>query len=147
MFLLDTNVISETNRSRPAAHVLAWIDGVPQEMHFSAVSLAEITRGATRHPDPVQRDRLHAWIEHGLRNWPGAGVLPISKEIAEGAGHLAGLRDGAGRPISVADSSIAATAIDYQFILATRNTKDFVGLPLRLLNPWTDSGAEQAAPL
>jgi predicted nucleic acid-binding protein len=148
VFLLDTNVISETNRLRPSSEVTAWINGVPQELQYvSAISLAEITRGATRHPDPLQRQNLQFWIDNDLQTWLGDGVLDVSKQIAEKAGQVAGLRDREGRPISFADALIAATAIDYGFTLVTGNTKDFLGLPLQILNPWTDTIPHQAQSL
>jgi predicted nucleic acid-binding protein len=145
VFLLDTNVISETKRSRQDPDVQRWIFNTPQEQQFlSAISLAEMMRGATRHRDPIQRKSLEYWIEHELREWLDAGVLPVSKEIAVRAGRIVGERDTEGPPISFADSLIAATAIDYGFILVTRNIKDFTCLPLQILNPWTDTEPSEA---
>jgi hypothetical protein len=40
------------------------------------------------------------------------------------------------RPLPAIDSLLAATAICHDLVLVTRNEKDFVGLPLRLFNPW-----------
>ncbi len=41
--------------------------------------------------------------------------------------------------ITFQDSLIAATVMHYEFVLVTRNTKDFEGLPLQILNTWTDT--------
>jgi predicted nucleic acid-binding protein len=64
--------------------------------------------------------------------------LPFTDAIAERTGHLLAGRDLAGRPISFTDAAIAATAIEHDIVLVTRNVKDFVDLPLDILNPWTD---------
>ncbi len=41
-----------------------------------------------------------------------------------------------GRPISAIDSLLAATAVQWQFTLVTRNTAHFVQTGIPLLNPW-----------
>jgi len=40
--------------------------------------------------------------------------------------------------LSLPDALIAATAIHHNFVPVTRNTKDFVDLPLDLYDPWTN---------
>jgi toxin FitB len=44
----------------------------------------------------------------------------------------------AGRPLPAIDSLLAATALEHDMVLVTRNIKDFVGLPVRIFNPWSD---------
>lgn len=46
----------------------------------------------------------------------------------------------AGRPISGFDAQIAAICRSYRAALATRNTDDFSGLGLDLMNPWLTAG-------
>jgi predicted nucleic acid-binding protein len=43
----------------------------------------------------------------------------------------------AGRPLPAIDSLLAATALQHDLTLVTRNTKDFAGLDLQLVNPWS----------
>lgn len=139
MFLLDTNVVSEMRRPDPSLDVRAWVESNPQELQFlSAMSLVEVTRGAARHPDPAQRHSIQRWVDSTLRTWFAARVLVISPEIAESAGVLMGVRERSGRPLSLPDALIAATAIYHNLLLVTRNTKDFVELPLDLYDPWTN---------
>ena len=38
--------------------------------------------------------------------------------------------------MAILDGIIAATALEYDLTVATRNVKDFAGLGLQLLNPW-----------
>lgn len=60
----------------------------------------------------------------------------MTQAIAERWGVLDAARQAAGRPLSVTDGFIAATALEHGLILVTRNTKDFDGLGVTLFNPW-----------
>lgn len=67
-------------------------------------------------------------------------VLPVTRAIAERWGVLDAQRQLAGRPLNMADSLIAAPALEHQLTLVTRNEKDFAGLGLVPLNPWEREG-------
>jgi predicted nucleic acid-binding protein len=50
MYLLDTNVVSETRKPRPHPAVLAWIRSVSKsEMFVAAVTLGELQKGERSH--------------------------------------------------------------------------------------------------
>ena len=145
MFLLDTNVVSELNRPRPALEVTTWIQSVSQrDLFLSVISIAEIVRGITRHPDPIRKQALQHWLDSFVRPWLHQRILPLSEAVAEITGQLSGQQESSGKPISLADAAIAATAIQYGYTLVTRNVKYFSGLPLDILNPWTDTVPRKA---
>jgi predicted nucleic acid-binding protein len=75
-------------------------------------------------------------MEAIVPSWFAGRVLPVTQGIAERWAILDGQRQIAGRPLGVADGLIAATALEHGLELVTRNTKDFAGLGLILLNPW-----------
>ncbi len=64
-------------------------------------------------------------------------VIPISQEIAKYAGELKGYLKTQGKSRTQADILIAATAKIHQLTLVTRNTKDFEGCDIFILNPFT----------
>lgn len=82
---------------------------------------------------------IQRWIDDTLHIWFENRILPITFDIAESAGVSMGIRERNGRPFSLPDALIAATAIKQDLVLVTRNTKDFAGLPLDLYDPWTDT--------
>ena len=42
-----------------------------------------------------------------------------------------------GRGLTMADGLIAATALEHNLIVVTRNVRDFADLGIELFNPWT----------
>jgi predicted nucleic acid-binding protein len=136
-YLLDTNIPSETSKPRPAPQVMDWLRAAPQERLFlSAVTITELVRGIVRQRDRVQRALLQDWFDLSVRKWFEDESLSVTDSVAERAGQLIGQRDLAGQPLALADALIAATAMEYDLTLVTRNTRDFITLNVRLINPW-----------
>ena len=129
MLLLDTNIISELRRRQPDPGVLAWAGGV-REFRFSAISLEEIAFGLAWRPNP----RIQDWIAGFFARH---AALPVSADIARRAGDLRGSLAAQSSPRTQADMLIAATALVHGLTLVTRNTRDFEGCGLALLNPFS----------
>jgi predicted nucleic acid-binding protein len=66
-------------------------------------------------------------------------ILPVSQPIAERWGVLAGHCQLKGRRLRVADGFIAATALEHDLTVVTRNVRDFAGLGIAVFNPWDDA--------
>ena len=66
-------------------------------------------------------------------------VLPFDEVAARTYGDIASGRERAGLPIGTMDAQIAAICRTRGALLATRNTKDFDGTGIRLINPWSDA--------
>jgi predicted nucleic acid-binding protein len=136
-FLLDTNIPSEMTRLQPSTQVQAWLDEVDDsQLYLSEVSLAEILRGIYRLPPNAHREKLLHWLEFTLRPWFQGRILPVTQSIAERIGVLSGLRDAQGLKVPFADGLIAATALEHDLTVVTRNVKDFAGLGATIFNPW-----------
>lgn len=136
-FLLDTNVISELTRQRIEPKVQRWV--AAQELgtlQISVVTLGEMEKGFTTMSDLQRRARLEAWLERQLLGLFRGQILPVTQAIAKRWGSFDGLRQMAGRPLSVPDGMIAATAFEHGLIVVTRNVKDFEGLGVTTLNLW-----------
>ncbi len=136
-FLIDTNVISETFRPRPAPQVLEWVGHqMAGDLFLAAVSLGELVRGARRVKGRAKRERFAHWINHDLATQFQDRVLPFDREAAVIWGAIMGDGDRAGRPKSMADAQIAAVALRHGLTLATRNIRDFKDMGVTLVDPW-----------
>jgi len=136
-FLLDTNVLSEPLRPRPAAGVLRWLHEVDESQTFlSAITLGELRYGVERLPPSRKRSVLEAWVAGDISHRFAGRILSLEGNVCEQWGRFLALSEQRGRPIGVADALIAATAAAHGLTLVTRDTADFGVLNVPLFNPW-----------
>lgn len=137
MIILDTNVLSEFLRPTPSADVIAWMDAQPRSgMAVSAVTAFEMLHGVARLPEGPRRQRLAEAVTAQLAAF-GRRVLPFDAAAAAHAAELTAERQRTGHPIAVQDAQIAGIARSRGFALATRNTWDFLGTGVNLIDPWS----------
>jgi predicted nucleic acid-binding protein len=106
----------------------------------SVLTLAEIRRGIELLPDSRRRHQLELWLEVDLLgSLVTANILPVTQTIGERWAVLSARAQANGFSLAIMDGLIAATAVEHRLTLATRNVKDFSGLPVALLNPWDAS--------
>jgi len=136
-FLLDTNVLSELTKPAPTQSVVEWVNARPTELfHISVVTVGELRRGFNLMDPGKRRSNLEQWFDSWLLPLFDSRILPLNQAILERWATISALRQQVGKPIAMADGLIAATAMHYDLTLVTRNTKDFTGIDLKLINPW-----------
>ncbi len=138
MIVLDTNVLSEPLKIRPDEHVLAWLGSLDEVAGVTSVSVGELLTGVRALPTGRRREGLLEAIESTLSTFAGA-VLAYDEPAARHYARLQELRRAAGRPLAVEGGMIAAVCTARGATLATRNTTDFAGLDLDLIDPWATS--------
>ena len=143
-FLLDTNVPSELTRPRSDPQVETWLEAADDDQLFlSVISLGEMLRGVTTLPESRRRQQLQQWIDDMLRPWFDNRILPVTEGIAARWGVLTGECQLKGRSLTMADGLIAATALEHELTLVTRNVRDFADLGVDVLSPWPGPSARQ----
>lgn len=133
-YLLDTNVVSELRKGRRAnSSLLAWFESAhDNELFLSVLAIGEIRCGVERirAKDPAQARALEDWLRE-LEAGYADRILPITSSIANRWGRLS-----SGDPPSVVDCLMAATALENDLTLVTRNTRDVMKTGVALLNPF-----------
>ena len=138
-FLVDTNVPSELTRPSPDARVRDWVDAQDNtSLHLSVVSVGEIRKGFTLLPQSKRRTQLEEWFEFYLLPLFADRILPVSQAVGDRWGVISAECQLRGTPLNTADGLIAATALEHDLTIVTRNMKDFAGLGVDILNPWDD---------
>ena len=136
-FLLDTNVPSELTKPLPEPRVREWVAAQDNAtLYLSVVSVGELRRGFTLLPQGKRRAQLEQWFEQFLLPLFAGRILPITQTIADRWGVLGGECQLKGTPLNTADGMIAATALEHDLTIVTRNVKDFVRLGVPILNLW-----------
>lgn len=135
MILLDTNVLSELTRNRPAPQVTAWYEQHEPLLAVPTTALAELRFGIVRLPTGRRRSSLLRFWNKTRDHFLGR-IFSFDERAASAYGDLAADAERAGRPIDVADGQIAAIAKTHRMEVATRNVSDYEVTGVSLLNPW-----------
>lgn len=139
--LVDTCVLSELQRPRPDPNVLAWFDAAPEDRLFiSALTLGEIEKGAARLAKGPKRRRIEEWLAELRRDFADR-VLGIDDAVALRWGRLAAAAERGGHALSVVDGLLAATALQHDMPVVTRNARDFAHTGALLIDPWRAAAA------
>ena len=141
MYLLDTNIISESRKlgtPRINSNVARWLARVDVEASFvSAMTIFELERGVQQmeRRDAAQGMALRRWLNNQILTTYEHRTLPLTRDVAQ---ICAGLH--IPDPKSERDAWIAATAIDAKLTLVSRNVSDFSGMDVSVINPFEVEG-------
>jgi predicted nucleic acid-binding protein len=129
LFLVDTDVISETAPTKVAARerVTAWLARQGDRLFLSTVTVAELQRGVSflvGMGDKRKGTVLASWAD-GLLERFSDRILPVDSAVARRAGELFGGAEARGHLPSLADACIAATADLNGFVVVTFNASHF----------------------
>ena len=136
-FLLDTNCISEAVSPRPERRVLEWLDGADEGLlYLSVLTLGEIRKGIAGLGAGRRRSQLEGWLERELPARFAGRMLPVDTAVADRWGLLMADARRTGRLLGSVDALLAATALQFDLTLVTRNVSDFSQTRVSLLNLW-----------
>jgi hypothetical protein len=139
MYLIDTNVISEIRKGdRANIGVSQFFDVAIQNntrLYVSSITIGELRRGVDlifHRGDASQGKLLENWLNSILEHYQD-NILSIDAEIALLWGKMR-----VPEPQHALDKLIAATALNYDLTVVTRNVKDFENTGVSLLNPFVE---------
>jgi len=138
-YLIDTCVISELMKTKPNPKVINWINKYPQEdLYLSVIiiTIMEIKKGICKLVDGTKKEQLNYWLKNNILTKFENNLLKIDSKIALKWGEIQASTELSGYKQPILDSLIATSALEFDLIVATRNTKDFIHSGCKIFNPW-----------
>jgi predicted nucleic acid-binding protein len=143
-WLLDTNVVSAIINPNGAPTVKAWAAAQDEDGFFlSILTLGEYDKGiANLSGDHADRPRFVA-ARDGLAARFTGRILSVSDAIVRRWGVISGTTKRMTRHAPpVIDTLFAATALEHDLYLVTRNVKDVRASGASIFDPWHDDPAK-----
>ncbi|MDE0157621.1 MAG: type II toxin-antitoxin system VapC family toxin [Gammaproteobacteria bacterium] len=133
MYLLDTSVVSEYLKKKPARKVIEWLDAQDEHsLYISCLTIAELRKGYYKlmsRADPTQESgkavKIDVWIQE-LEKRFGDRNLELDNDVLEKWAILCGRSEAEGNKLPVIDSLLAASALTHDLTVVTLNETDFV---------------------
>jgi predicted nucleic acid-binding protein len=135
-YLLDTCVLSEYKKLKPETKVVEWLESQSNDQLFlSVLTIGELEKGIVKMPASKRKNDLEAFVGVLLDRFDRR-LLSLDAAILCRSGSMTGTLETQARPIPVIDSLMAATALEHDLTIVTRNENDFAPTGVKVLNPW-----------
>lgn len=135
-YLIDTNAVSEYMKKQPNQKVLDWFDAqIEDSLYLSVVTIGEIEKGIAKIADPTRKLNYENFLQKLIYRFD-TRILSVDVSIIRRWGTLCGTLELHGRVLPLIDSLIAATALEHDLTVVTRNADDFADIGSKTLNIW-----------
>lgn len=137
MFLLDANVLSEMQKTKPNAGLVSFLRSTPaSQLFISSVTLSELSYGINRLSKGKKQTDLLANLT-SLRTVFSGRILPYTEDIAIMYGGIMANQEKQGFNDDVFDTMLIAHALTENMTIVTRNEKYFKNRTVQVVNPFT----------
>ena len=133
MYLVDANVLSEPTKQTADPGVVAWLTANEANLVVDSIILGELRIGIMALPRGRKREKLEEWFEGVVET---VECLPWDATISQRWAELVVALKRKSETVPLLDGMIAATALQHDLILATRNTRDFKKTGVKTFNPF-----------
>lgn len=139
-WLLDTNVIAALINPNGAPSVKRWAADQNEERFFiSILTLAEYDKGIENLPPDDENRYRYAAARDALEDRFTGRILSVTDPIVRQWRVISGrVKRATSHAPPVIDTLFAATAIENNLYLATRNIKDVRASGVAVFDPWRD---------
>ncbi|GEM_PF-105452 len=143
-WLIDTNVVASLIAPNGAPSVKSWGGGVDEnKLYLSILTLAEYDKGIANLADDDRNRSRYVATRDALEARFRGRILPLANGVVRRWGAISGqIKRDTGRPPSVIDTLLAATAIEADLYLVSRNVKDLRRSGAAVFDPWNDDPEE-----
>ena len=133
IYLVDANVLSEPTKQAADSRVVAWLDANESNLVVDSIIIGELRIGILALPRGRKRDRLEQWYETVVET---IECMPWDAMISKRWAALVVELKRKEEAVPLLDGMIAATALQHDLIVATRNTRDFQKTGVKTFNPF-----------
>ena len=133
IYLVDANVLSEPTKPEPNAKVVEWLTAHERDLVVDPIILGELFLGVLALPSGRKRVRLERWFASVTQT---IECLPWDAAVSRRWAKLVDALKRRGQMIPLLDAMIAATALEHDLTLATRNVRDFQKSGVSVVNPF-----------
>lgn len=136
-YLLDTNIISEFISKKPNQKVLEFITSLDENHVFlSVITIGEIKFGIEKVKSEKKKETLSHWLYNDLLERFDGRIVDIDTDMMLKWGEVNQHLQSIGKPMPIMDSLIASSCLAKDFVLITRNEKDFYSFDIEMINPF-----------
>ena len=133
IYLVDANVLGEPTKQTSDSGVVTWLTANESNLIVDSIIIGELRIGILALPRGRKRARLEQWYETVVET---IECLPWDAMISRRWAALVVELKRKGETVPLLDGMIAATALQHDLIVATRNTRDFQKTGVKTLNPF-----------
>jgi toxin FitB len=133
MYLVDANVLSEPTKDMADSKVVAWLNANESNLVVDSIIIGELRIGILALPRGRKRDRLDQWYESLVET---IDCIPWDATVSQRWAALVVELKRKGKTVPLLDGMIAATALQHELIVATRNVRDFQKTGVKTFNPF-----------
>ena len=133
IYLVDANVLSEPTKQEADSRVVTWLNENESNLIVDSIIIGELRIGILALPRGRKRDRLERWYETVVET---IDCIPWDATISQRWAALVVELKRKGETMPLLDGMIAATALQHDLTVATRNTRDFQKSGVKTLNPF-----------
>jgi len=132
-YLVDAIVLSEPTKLTPNLRVVDWLSEHERHLVVDSIILGELSVGILALPRGRKRAQLEPWFEMVVQT---VECLPWDVAISRRWARLVVDMRKRGRTLPVLDAMIAATALEHDLTVVTRNVHDFRHAGVKVVNPF-----------
>ena len=132
-YLVDANVLSEPTKPAPSSKVIDWLSANERNLVVDSIILGELCIGVLALAPGRRRRQLEQWFDALMQT---IECLPWDATISRRWAKLVVDLKQKGKTMPLLDGMIAATALQHDLTIATRNTRDFRKAGLKVIDPF-----------
>jgi toxin FitB len=133
IYLVDANVLSEPTKRVADPKVISWLTKNEANLVVDPIIIGELRIGILALPRGQKRQRLEQWLQAVIE---AIDCLPWDAAVSQRWAALVVDLKRKGQNVPLLDGMIAATALQNNLTVATRNTRDLQKTGVKTVNPF-----------